>query len=228
MNDLGHSDGMGQGGSGGRSGIGGFRYEVGQVVGAVSARVEASQTKPPSRYTEDTLIDDMLAAHKFAKNDAEREILKKTEGLGTSRTRETIIKTLVNRQYVTCVKKGKSHQLISTDLGQAIINNLPNSLTDVATTAKWEVALGMIERGEVDPQLFMQKLHAYVHQIVAEAREKKLSTSRQTFAPPATAGAKPGVPTARGAAPGGGALPMARPNHSLPTSRGALGGAQSR
>ena len=187
---------------------GGFNYEVGQVVGAVSARVEGKQTQPPSRYTQDTLIDDMLGAHKFARNEAERDILKRTEGLGTSRTRETVITQLIRRDFLTSKKKGKSHQIVSTEAARTMIRALPPTLTDVVTTAKWEVALGMIERGEVAPQAFMDKLHAYVRMVVEEAKGKVgAGISIALKQPPA----KP-----------------AAANHSMGTSRGSYTGAKSR
>ena len=66
-------------------------HYVGQVVKAVAARCESRMTEAPPRYTQDTLVADMLAAHKFAKTEQEKVILRETEGLGTSRTREPTI-----------------------------------------------------------------------------------------------------------------------------------------
>jgi len=148
-------------------------YKIGQVVNAVSARYETGKTKPPDRYTQDTLIDDMLNAHKFASNEGERKILRETEGLGTSRTREPTISALINRGYLTSTRRGKKHELVSQEMARKIALNVPVYLSSVAITAGWEVAFGMIERGQVEDAAVMAKVHALLHGLVEDAREKK-------------------------------------------------------
>ncbi len=148
-------------------------YAVGQVVHAVAARYEAAKTKPPERYTQDSLIDDMLNAHKFAADESERKILRETEGLGTSRTREPTITALINRGYLVSTRRGKKHELVSQELARKIALNVPPYLSSVATTAKWEVAFGMIERGQVDDAAVIGKVHEMLHGLVADARAKK-------------------------------------------------------
>lgn len=149
------------------------QYTIGQVVGAVSARYEVSKTKPPERYTQDTLIDDMLNAHKFASSDAERKILRETEGLGTSRTREPTISSLIKRGYLTSTRRGKRHELVSQEMARRIALNVPAYLSSVATTAGWEVAFGMIERGQVGDAAVIAKVHEMLHCLVEDARDKK-------------------------------------------------------
>lgn len=182
-----------------------FSFQVGQVVGAVSARVEEKSTKPPQRYTQDALIEDMLAAHKFAQSDADREILKKTEGLGTSRTREPTITNLINRKFLESKRRGKLHEIISTQPARALISVLPKSLVDVVVTAKWEAGLAMVQRGEVSSALFMEKLRQSVAGIVEEAK----TTGRVDL----------------GIAPPEQKTP---PNHLLKPSRNSVVGAKSR
>lgn len=148
-------------------------YRVGQVLNAASARYEASKTEPPERYTQDSLIDDMLNAHKFAGTDAERKILRETEGLGTSRTREPTISALINRGYLTSTRRGKRHELVSQEMARQIAMSVPAYLSSVATTARWEVAFGMIERGQVDDLAVIGKVHEMLHGLVEDARAKK-------------------------------------------------------
>ncbi len=148
-------------------------YRVGQVLTAVSARYEACKTTPPDRYTQASLIDDMLNAHKFAANEGERKVLRETEGLGTSRTREPTITNLINRGFLNSVRKGKKHELISQPMAREVVTNLPDYLSSVATTAKWEVAFGMIEKGQVEPAAVISKVHEMLHGIVDDARVKK-------------------------------------------------------
>lgn len=155
------------------SGKGFSAYQVGQVVGAVSARYEARKTRPPERYTQASLIDDMLNAHKFAQDEAERKVLRETEGLGTSRTRETTITGLINRKYLVTQRKGKQHELISQEIARQIVLSAPQFLTSVATTAKWEVAFSMIEKGQVPPAAVIGKVHEMLHGLVDDARQKQ-------------------------------------------------------
>lgn len=156
------------------------KYAVGQVVGAVAARYEASKTKPPERYTESSLIDDMLNAHKFASSDAERRILRETEGLGTSRTREQTITGLINKKLIQSTKKGKSYELISDHFARTVVANLPDYLSGVATTAKWEVAFSMIESGKVPPEAVMAKVHELLAGLVSDARARQATGTLRT------------------------------------------------
>lgn len=172
-------------------------YKVGQVVGAVTAKYDARKTQPPARYTEDTLLDAMLNAYRFAKSDADREILRQT-GLGTSRTRSGIIENLIGRQFISRSKRGKAHELISTPSARSIVKYLPEYLLSVATTAKWEVAFSMIEKGQVDPAMVKSKVIDYVRDIVKKAQESAKSLSGVM----ATAAAVPANPTFKGAKKG--------------------------
>ena len=156
------------------------KYAVGQVVGAVAARYETSKTKPPERYTESSLIDDMLNAHKFANSDVERKILRETEGLGTSRTREQTITGLINKRLIQSTKKGKSYELISDQFARTVVSNLPDYLSGVATTAKWEVAFSMIESGKVSSEAVMGKVHELLSVLVSDARTRQASGALRT------------------------------------------------
>lgn len=146
-------------------------YYVGKIVKAVSARYDSKMTEPAKRYTEDTLIADMLAAHKFAANDQERQILRETEGLGTSRTRASTIEGLINGGFLTSKKKKKLYELQSTEIARMTIAHLPEMLTSVATTAKWEAAFKMIERGGVQSSQVKQALKVNLDFIVKTARD---------------------------------------------------------
>lgn len=148
-------------------------HYVGKVVRAVSARCEEKETTPPKHYTEDTLIADMLGAYKFAKNDQDRTVLKETEGLGTSRTREPTITSLVKKAMLISQKKGKLHQITSSDMARATIAALPPMLTDVSMTAKWEIAFKMVERGQVSPEKVNAHLKANLDHLMELAKASK-------------------------------------------------------
>lgn len=163
-------------------------YYVGKIVKAVAARYDARMTEPPKRYTEDTLIADMLAAHKFATNEKERQILKETEGLGTSRTRASTIDGLIKGGFLESKKKKKLYELRSTEIARMTISQLPDLLTNVATTAKWEAAFKMIERGNVQPAQVKQALKSNLDFIVKAAKD---TGSIKVAGVPAPAGGAP-------------------------------------
>jgi DNA topoisomerase-3 len=143
---------------------------AGTQLAAAGVSLETGQTKPPSRYDEASLLDDMLSAYKFAKNDRDRDLLKETQGIGTSRTRGQILGNLIKRNFLLSTKKGKRHEITASPFGVDTIGKLPPWLTDVATTAKWELMLSAIARGEADMQSVVDSQIQYVKTVIERAR----------------------------------------------------------
>lgn len=147
-------------------------FKVGQVINAVSAKLEESFTQRPPRYTEPALLDDMVNAHKFATEPNDRTILKETEGLGTSRTREPIITGLTKRGLLEKRAEGKQKVLVSTPFARQLITMLPRLLVDPVLTAKWEQALAMVERGEATQGQVLEAQRKFVQHVIDDARGK--------------------------------------------------------
>lgn len=145
-------------------------YRVGQVVKAVSAELARGKTTPPPRYSEDTLIRDMENASKFARTQQERDMLKQTEGIGTARTRGPTLSNLLKRKLLISNKVGKKHELRSSPIGREMIGRLPAWLTDVTTTARWEMLLGAVEKGEVASDAVLKSQVEHVNQIIERAK----------------------------------------------------------
>lgn len=143
-------------------------YKVGQVLNVASARLDVSQTKPPSHYTEATLMQDMLSAHKFAKSPEEREMLKQVGGIGTARTRGGIIEASVKRGYFSRNKRGKTIEIQIAEAGDNVLRGLPDVTKDVAMTAKWERALGMVASGEAQPEHLQAKIKEILQGLVPQ------------------------------------------------------------
>jgi DNA topoisomerase-3 len=151
----------------------GGRFQVGRVVQAKNATFEASRTEPPKRYTQSDLIDAMMAASRFAKNDRDRALLREIAGLGTSRTRESIITGLVDRGFLAEVKFNRSRsrvELQPSEAAMTIIESLPEMLTDPATTAKWELAFQMLESGKATPENLRSYFESMLKDIVNQAK----------------------------------------------------------
>lgn len=134
---------------------------------------EAKQTKPPSAYTDRTLVRDMENAQKFVTDDALKAILKETAGLGQPATRHEFPKTLLRRNYI--LRKGKL--IRSTPKGRSLIAALDDEqIADPGYTAVWEQRLEQIAQGQHNIQTFLQDVQEYTRQIIERSKSasKKL------------------------------------------------------
>ena len=116
----------------------------GDTVQCRDVRMLKKKTAPPSRFTEGTLIEAMANVHRFVADAAAKSVLKDNEGIGTEATRAGILETLKERGYLMADKKA----LVSTQLGQDIIDLTPGTLKDPVTTATWESRLEAIAQGK--------------------------------------------------------------------------------
>ena len=111
---------------------------AGQKYTPQSYSIASRDTKPPSYYTEDTLLGAMeKAGAKEMDDDVERK------GLGTSATRAEIIEKLVRRGYIVKEKK----LIKATPEGCHLIDSVAEGFKSVSTTVEWENRLLEIERG---------------------------------------------------------------------------------
>lgn len=153
-------------------------YQVGQMVGAVSARYRSARTTPPDYYDMNTILDAMLSADRFAKTDADRQLLRQVEGLGTSRTRQGIVDEMVKKGLLSVERKGKRHIVRPTDFGMQMRDFIPPILADVALTAKWELAFSKVEKGEVTWQEVLDRTYVLITQVIEIAKGQAKSNAR--------------------------------------------------
>jgi len=126
-----------------------------------SAEIKEGKTKPPVRYTEDSLLSAMeVAGAKDMPDDAERK------GLGTPATRAGIIEKLISTGFVERRKAKKSVSLVPASTGVSLITVLPEQLQSPLLTAEWEHKLKMVERGEMDADAFMAEISLMVNELV--------------------------------------------------------------
>jgi DNA topoisomerase III len=133
------------------------------------AKIEAKKTKPPPRYSEGTLIQTMKNVGRLVEDERLRKILRETAGIGTEATRASIIENLLIRKLL--VKEGKKN-LISRPAGRALVDMLPLSVTDPATTAVWEQALDDIAHGEGTLEGFLEKSTTWINRLVGNIKER--------------------------------------------------------
>lgn len=140
--------------------------------GPHSPSLRQGETKPPSHYTENSLLAVMETAGKLVDDEELKEALKE-RGLGTPATRASIIETLLTRGFIE--RQGK--QLTATDLGRYLIATLQDpQLKSAELTGDWEAKLTGIQKGELEPAAFRQEISAYTHDLVANAQDNSLRT----------------------------------------------------
>ncbi|MBR0312908.1 MAG: DNA topoisomerase 3 [Oscillospiraceae bacterium] len=131
----------------------------GESIQDAEAAVKGGVTKPPARFTEDTLLSAMehASAEDFAKiEDVERA------GLGTPATRAGIIEKLMKSGFAERKKK----QLVPTEKGTALIRVMPDTLKSAKLTADWEEKLSEVQRGTLDPADFLSGIEAMLEGLV--------------------------------------------------------------
>lgn len=126
---------------------------------------QVKKTSPPPKYTEGSLIKDMASVHRFITADpAAKAKLKETEGIGTEATRADTIEKLKRNKYIRA--DGKA--LVSTELGQRLIDMSPPELKDPVTTAQWETRMTLIEAGKASLEDFLNEQIAALPGLLAE------------------------------------------------------------
>lgn len=137
--------------------------------------LEEKETKPPSRYTDGSLIITMEKAGKFIENEELRQQIK-TCGIGTSATRSGIIKKLKEIGYIKIHNKT---QIVTPTLkGDAIVQivrRTAKELLNPSLTASWEKGLGMIENNETTEEVFLEKLNIYINKVMEKVKKSDKS-----------------------------------------------------
>ncbi|HHV29780.1 DNA topoisomerase 3 [Acetivibrio mesophilus] len=133
--------------------------------------LEEKETKPPSRYTDGSLIITMEKAGKFIEDEELREQIK-TSGIGTSATRAGIIKKLKDIGYIRI--NSKTQVVTPTIKGEAIVEvvrRTAKELLSPSLTASWEKGLAMIENKETTQEVFEEKLYAYINKTINKVKK---------------------------------------------------------
>jgi DNA topoisomerase-3 len=143
-----------------------FDLKKGTVVDILKLDLQEKETKPPSRYTEATLLRVMENAHLLIPKDRKdlRAIMKTKEnaGLGTGATRAGIIEGLKSKakQYVTMQNKF----LVPTAKGIEMLRELmgKTSVTNALLTAELEESLKKVREHELTYETFIKGVQTIV------------------------------------------------------------------
>jgi DNA topoisomerase III len=144
--------------------------------------LEERQTKPPSRFTDGTLVLTMEKAGKYIENEELRAQIR-TSGIGTSATRSGIIKKLADVGYMRI--QPKTQVISPTEKGEAIVALVrltARELLSPALTASWEKGLNQVQTGDTQEQEFIDKLEAYIARIIGKVKRQGPVTIGQALA----------------------------------------------
>ncbi len=135
----------------------------------------ATQTKPPARYTEATLLSAMEGAGKLVEDEELREAMSQ-KGLGTPATRAAIIEGLLFEKYLLrnfreLQPTAKAFSLITLLRGLDI-----PELSAPELTGDWEFKLKQMERGELQRPEFMHQIEEMTRKIVSKAKQHESDT----------------------------------------------------
>lgn len=136
--------------------------EKGEDVDAI-VQIHQGTTQPPKPYTEGQLIQMMKTCGKLIEDDAESDILKEVEGIGTEATRAGIIETIKRHEYIEVTKNIVSITEKGKVLCQAITGSL---LASPTMTAKWEGYLRKISAGTGTQQAFLQNIEKFLNHLI--------------------------------------------------------------
>lgn len=134
----------------------------GESVTVVGVALLQGITTAPPLYTESALLTAMENAGAKPGTKAQEKGIKK--GLGTDATRDSILATLRNRDYVTRTGKKKVYE--PTALGLTVYNIVKDKyISDAEMTARWEEALENIIDRRINVDDFNTSIRQYAAQL---------------------------------------------------------------
>ena len=143
--------------------------QPGEKVHTDEVVINATETRPPPRYSEATLLSAMEGAGKMV-DDEELKAAMAGRGLGTPATRAQIIENLLGEQYLH--REGRELQPTAKAFSlMTLLNGLGiPELTAPELTGEWEYKLARMERGEMSRDTFMTEISAMTQHIVDRAK----------------------------------------------------------
>jgi len=145
--------------------------ELGQQMINRVAEAVKTQTKPPKRYTEGTLVAAMESIDKEIEDPRLKKVMQNKEkaGIGTDATRGATLEGLFKRGYFA--KEGKS--IVPTDRGEqliGIVEGVVPHMADPVLTALWEDHLAKVEDGSIPLATFEAQLGTWLTGLVGKIR----------------------------------------------------------
>ena len=150
------------------------QLQKGQTVHIESMDVREKETKPPSPYTDATLLTAMKNAGRQIEDDELAAAIKES-GLGTPATRADTIERLLRSSYIQREKKS----LRATEKGRALIEIVAEPLRSPELTGQWEQRLKEVEEGDREGATFYRDIAEFVRSMVPQVAKGKALTPEQ-------------------------------------------------
>ena len=141
----------------------------GAVLSVQGLSVTKGATKPPAYFTEGTLIAAMENPVRYMKSRDKTIVrtLGETGGLGTVATRADIIEKLFN----SFLMEKKGNEIHLTSKGRQLLSLVPPDLKSPELTARWELRLQAISKGQDSDRKFMDETENYTKRLIRDIRD---------------------------------------------------------
>lgn len=129
------------------------------------------ETKPPPRYTQTSLAEDMTVISKYCTDERIKRLLREKDkdskedngSIGTVATRTPIIKGLIEKGFI----EDDGKHLKSTPLGRELYRILPDEIRGVDMTAEWWLTCERIVANEATPQDLQEDVLKTINHILS-------------------------------------------------------------
>jgi len=136
-----------------------------EIVKTLEVNSRGSQTRPPPRFTEATLLSAMEGAGKLVEDEDLREAMSE-KGLGTPATRASVIEGLLFEEYI----HRNQRELVPTPKAFSLLFALRHfgieELRSPELTGDWEYKLKQMERGKLGRDEFMDHITSLTQELV--------------------------------------------------------------
>jgi len=141
----------------------------GETVQTKDVQINQTQTKPPARYSEATLLGAMEGAGKAIDDEELRDAMG-DKGLGTPATRAAIIENLIGEEYVhrqgrELAATGKAFMLLALLRGLGVME-----LSKPELTGEWESKLRRMQQGQFSRPEFMAEIAEMTRRMVGATK----------------------------------------------------------
>lgn len=140
-----------------------------EVLNNIQFSITEGKTKPPAPFNEASLLSAMENPINFME-EKQKDMVKtlgETGGLGTVATRADIIEKLFKSFLME--KRGKD--IFITSKGKQLLELVPDDLKKPELTAKLEMKLSQIAKGNLKKQVLMNEMVDYTKEIIEEIKE---------------------------------------------------------
>lgn len=159
------------------------KMKEGDYFGVVTKNdIKEVETKPLTRYTQASLIEDMTRISKYVDDPEIKEILKRKDkdkegengSIGTSATRASIIQNLIKRGYI----KEENNKVISTELGREYYKILPDEWKKADLTAKWWIIQEEIRDGKAKENKLLDSILIDIKNVLSTSDVSKFKLKK--------------------------------------------------